>query len=41
MRDVARDDLVEVSGVVTGIGRGRSWSGWLSGGLGDRDDRGS
>jgi len=32
MRDVARDNPVEVSGVVTGIGRGRSWSGQLSGG---------
>jgi len=32
MRDVAGDDPVEVSGGVTGIERGRSWSGQLSGG---------
>jgi len=32
MRDVTGDDPVEVSGAVTGIGRGRSWSGRLSGG---------
>ena len=41
MRDVAGDDPVEVSGVVTRIGRGRSWSGWLSGGQGDGNDRSS
>jgi len=32
MRDITRDDLVEVSGVVTRIRRGRGWSGWLGGG---------
>ena len=39
--DVAGDDLVEVSGAVTRIGRGRSWSGQLSGGRGDGDNRDS
>ena len=32
IRDVTGDDLVEVSGVVTEIRRGRGWSGWMSGG---------
>jgi len=32
MRDITGDDLVKVSGAVTRIGRGRSWSGQLSGG---------
>ena len=32
MRDITGDDLVKVLGAVTGIGRGRSWSGQLSGG---------
>ena len=40
-RDVAGDDLVEVLGAVAGIGRGRSWSGRLSGSQRDGDDRGS
>ena len=41
MRDVTRDDLVEVLGVVTRIRRGRGWSGRLGGGQRDGDDRGS
>ena len=41
MRDITRDDLVEVSGVVTRMGRGRSWSGQLSGGQGDGNNRSS
>jgi len=41
MRDVTGDDSVEVSGVVTKIGRGRSWSGWMGGGRRDGDDRSS
>ena len=40
-RDVARDDLVEVSDVVTRIRRGRGWSGQLDRGRRDGDDRGS
>ena len=40
-RNVAGDNLVEVSGAVTGIERGRSWSGWLSGGRRNGCDRGS
>jgi len=39
--DVARDNLVEVSGAVTEIGRRRGWSGWLGGGRRDKDDEGS
>ena len=41
MRDVARDNLIEVSGVVAEIGRGRVWSGWMGGGRRDGDDKGS
>ena len=41
IRDVTRDDPVGVSGVVTGIRRGRGWSGQLGGGQRDGDDRGS
>jgi len=40
-RDVARDDPIKVSGVVTRIRRGRGWSGQLGGGRRDGDDRGS
>ena len=40
-RDVTRDNLVEVSGVVAEIGRGRSWSGWMGGGQRDGNDGGS
>jgi len=32
MRDVTRNNLIEVSGVVAEIGRERSWSGWMGGG---------
>jgi len=28
-RDVTRDNLIEISGMVAKIGRGRSWSGWM------------
>jgi len=31
-RDITRDNLIEVSGVVAEIERGRGWSGWMSGG---------
>jgi len=41
MRDVAREDPVEVSGAVTRIRRGKGWSGRLSRGQRDGDDRGS
>jgi len=40
-RDVARDNLIEVSGAVTKIRRGRGWSGRLDRGQRDGDDRGS
>jgi len=40
-RDVTRDNLIEVSGVVAKIGRGRSWPGWMGGGRRDEDNRGS
>jgi len=41
MRDITRDDSVEVFGVVTEIGRRRGWSGWMGGGQRDGDNRGS
>jgi len=40
-RDVTRDNLIELSGVVAKIERGRGWSGWMGGGQRDGDDRGS
>jgi len=41
MRGVTGDSLIEASGAVAEIGRGRGWSGWMSGGQRDGDDRSS
>jgi len=41
MRDVTRENLIEISGAVAKIGRGRSWSGLMAGGQRDGDDEGS
>jgi len=38
MRNVVRDNLIEVSGAVAEIERGRGWSGWMGGGRRDGDD---
>jgi len=40
-RDVTRDNLIEVSGAVAKIERGRSWPRWMDGGRRDEDNRGS